>query len=77
MEILEVEFTKRVMELSVKRICTEDISNISFSMKNSKSYTNAGTIIPRNFPAIINIAGVRDILSALFSSFDIILGQFV
>lgn len=74
---LETELTKRVVLLSVKEICIDTRPFISFCTKNSRSYIAVGIMIPKNFPAIIKIAGVRDILSALFSSFDIRLGQFV
>ena len=73
--IFDMELMNRVTSGFVKSICIENNPCILFSTKNSKSYIILGIIIPKNFPAIINIAGVNDILRALFSSFDIILGQ--
>ena len=73
--IFDMELINRVISGFEKSICIENIPCISFSTKNSKSYIILGIIIPKNFPAIISIAGVNDILRALFSSFDIILGQ--
>lgn len=74
---LDIEFTNNVVFSSRKSICMENIPFKLFSITNSKSYITLMIAIPRNFPTIIKIAGVRDILSALLSSFDIILGQLV
>ena len=76
-EMFDMELTKRVVSGFVKSICIESRPCILFSTRNSRSYIRLVTMMPKNLPTNINIAGVRDILSALFSSFDIILGQIV
>lgn len=63
--------------ISLKYICVEKIPLRSFPISNGKPYFALTIKIPKAFPAIIRIAGTKEFLRALLSSFDIIFGQFV
>jgi len=73
----EIELTKRVVVGSEKNICTENVLPKSLLIWKFRLYMRLVPKIPKNLPAINRIAGAIDILSALFSSLDIILGEFV